>query len=584
MKKIIITLLSVLLCITGHAQFFEKVNYVGALSADKSKDWTSGWTNWNPKTVFWAADYGWDTTTFNSPTGIVEITGTVTLYEKRTYLLRSVVVVRNGGKLIIPAGTVIRGIANLSMTPKQYATIVVERGGYISCEGTSARPVVFTSAKGSEYRGRGDWGGIVICGKARNNQGTDIQVEGFNNLSANSTLAKHGGINDDDNSGVIKYTRIEFCGLAFEPNKEINGLTLASVGRNTTVDHVQVSYSNDDSYEWFGGTVNCKHLISFKTTDDDFDTDFGYTGAVQFGIAFKDSQLYDLSWNSPSGASTSETFESDNDASGSGRLPLTSAVFSNMTCVGPIPAGMTWSQLTTTQKGAFRRGVRIRRNSRLSIVNSIFMGYRNFVMFDGDSVLVNSGVKSKTISDKNNLFRNNYIYGVKASAPVGTTNTGLVEVSSGSNVNLLDSWVRNTINNNFIDTNTFKPGVLVNTNDFNEPDFRPTTEYPSNFEYGVLGFYGVLHVKTIGKVTSVNAYPNPTEGQYTVDFTSTQAFNADMFLTDVNGKLVKKVTTMNVISGNNSVNVNLSDLSGGTYYFHIKGGNNNIMYQVIVIK
>jgi hypothetical protein len=172
--------------------------------------------------------------------------------------------------------------------------------------------------------------------------------------------------------------------LAFEPNKEINGLTFASVGRNTIVDHVQVSYSNDDSYEWFGGTVNCKHLISFKTTDDDFDTDFGYTGAVQFGIAFKDSQLYDMSWNAPSGASTSETFESDNDASGSGRLPLTSAVFSNMTCVGPVPAGMTWSQLTTAQKGAFRRGARIRRNSRLSIVNSIFMGYRNFVMFDYD--------------------------------------------------------------------------------------------------------------------------------------------------------------------------------------------------------
>jgi len=256
MKKIIITLLSVLLCITGHAQFFEKVDYIGALSADKSKDWTSGWTHWNPKTIFWAADYGWDTTSFNSPTGIVEITGTVTLVAKRTYLLRSVVVVKDGGKLIIPAGTIIRGIANLSMTPKQYATIVVERGGYISCEGTSAIPVVFTSAKGVGYKGRGDWGGIVICGKARNNQGTDIQVEGFNNISANSTLAKHGGINDDDNSGVIKYTRIEFCGLAFEPNKEINGLTLASVGRNTTVDHVQISYSNDDSYEWFGGTVN----------------------------------------------------------------------------------------------------------------------------------------------------------------------------------------------------------------------------------------------------------------------------------------------------------------------------------------
>jgi hypothetical protein len=105
-----------------------------------------------------------------------------------------------------------------------------------------------------------------------------------------------------------------------------------------------------------------------------------------------------------------------------------------------------------------------------------------------------------------------------------------------------------------------------------------------NFEYGVLGFYGVTQVKVVGKVKSVSAYPNPTNGEYTVEFTSTQGFNADVFVTDLNGRMVKKMTTMSVISGNNSVNVNLSDLSGGTYYFHIKGGNNNIMYQVIVIK
>jgi hypothetical protein len=394
MKKLILILVAALGFVSSsEAQFFEKVNYIGALESSSNPKTGQRWTQWDPKN----APYGnvSDTNTFNSPLGEVNITATVTLDPAKVYLLRSLVVVRNGGKLIIPAGTVIRGQSNSQSSPKQYATIVVERGGYIQIDGTVTNPVVLTSAKPIESRDRGDWGGLVLCGKAVNNQGTDIQMEGFNNVALDNTLAKHGGINDDDNSGVIKYTRIEFCGLAFEPNKEINGLTLASVGRNTTVDHVQVSYSNDDSYEWFGGTVNCKHLISFKTTDDDFDTDFGYSGAVQFGIAFKDSQLYDLSWNSPSGASTSETFESDNDASGSGRLPLTSAVFSNMTCVGPIPAGMTWSQLTTTQKGAFRRGARIRRNSRLSIVNSIFMGYRNFVMFDGDSVLVNSGVKSK---------------------------------------------------------------------------------------------------------------------------------------------------------------------------------------------
>jgi hypothetical protein len=583
MKKIVFILLSAVMCLTANAQFFEKVNHIGALESNSSKDWTKSWTQWNPKN----ATYGTvsDTNTLNSPTGEVNVTATITLDPSKVYLLRSLVVVRNGGKLIIPAGTIIRAQSNSQSSPKQYATIVVERGGYIQIDGTATNPVVLTSAKPIGSRDRGDWGGLVLCGKAINNQGTDIQMEGFNNVALDNTLAKHGGINDDDNSGSINNLRIEFGGVAFEPNKEINGLTFCSVGRNTTINNVQVSFSGDDSYEWFGGTVNCKHLISFKTTDDDFDTDFGYRGAVQFGISFKDSSYYDLSWNSSSGASTSETFESDNDASGSGRLPLTTAVFSNMTCVGPIPAGMTWSQLSITQKGAFRRGVRIRRNSRLSIVNSIFMGYRNFVMFDGDSVLVNSGVKSKTISDKNNLFRNNYIYGVKASAPVGTTNTGLAEVSSGSNVTVLDSWIRNSINNNTIDTNTFKPGFLVNTNNFTAPDFRPADlNILPNFEYGVLGFYGVTQVKVVGKVKSVSAYPNPTNGEYIVEFTSTQSFNADVFVMDLNGRIVKKMTTMSVISGNNFVNVNLSDLNSGLYFFHIQGGNNNIVYQVVVTK
>ena len=584
MKKLILILVAALGFVSSsEAQFFEKVNYIGALESSSSKDWTKTWTQWDPKN----APYGNvnDTNTLSSPLGEVNITATLTLDPAKVYLLRSLVVVRNGGKLIIPAGTVIRGQSNSQSSPKQYATIVVERGGYIQIDGTVANPVVLTSAKPIGSRDRGDWGGLVLCGKAVNNQGNDIQMEGFNNVALDNTLAKHGGINDDDNSGSINNLRIEFGGVAFEPNKEINGLTFCSVGRNTTINNVQVSFSGDDSYEWFGGTVNCKHIIAFRGTDDDFDTDFGYRGAVQFGIAFKDSFYYDLSWNSSSGASTSETFESDNDASGSGRLPLTTAVFSNMTCVGPIPAGMTWSQLSITQKGAFRRGIRIRRNSRLSIVNSIFMGYRNFVMFDGDSVLVNSGVKSNKVSDKNDLFRNNYIYGVKASAPVGATNTGLAEISAGGNAILLDSWIRNSINNNTIDTSKFVPGFLVNTNNFTAPDFRPTDlNVQPNFEYGVLGFYGVTQVKVTGKVKSVSAYPNPTNGEYTVEFTSTQDFEASVFVTDLNGRIVRNISTTDVTAGNNFVNVNLSDLNSGLYFFHIQGGNNNIVYQVIVTK
>jgi hypothetical protein len=456
------------------AQTLEKVNFVGALHRDASKDWTKGWTEWNPKN----ASYGsvTDSVTLNDVSSIKKISTTVTLDAKNVYLLRSMLVVESGAKLVIPAGTVIRGEANLSATPKNYATIVVERGGMIDIQGTNTKPVVLTSNKAAGSRDRGDWGGLVICGKAVNNQGSDVQLEGFNNVSVNNALGKFGGTDDKDNSGSIKYVRIEFAGLAFEPNKEVNSLTLGSVGSGTTIEGVQTSFGNDDAFEWFGGTVNCKKIVSYKTTDDDFDTDFGYRGTVQFGIAVRDTNYYDLSWNAPSGASTSETFESDNDAAGSGKTPYTSPIFSNITCVGPVQLDKTYNDLTTTQKGAFRRGARIRRNSRLSIVNSIFIGYRNFIMFDGDSTLIAAGVKSSTISDKGNLFRNNYITNTAVAAASGSTNTGLAEVDSKNTPSSLDAWIKLSGNANMIDKAKYSKGlILVDPQNATAPDFRPVS-------------------------------------------------------------------------------------------------------------
>mgnify|MGYP003838962213 CR=1 FL=1 len=456
------------------AQTLEKVNFVGALHRDASKDWTKGWTEWNPKN----ATYGdvTDSTTLNDASSVKKISSTVTLDAKIVYLLRSMLVVESGGKLIIPAGTVIRGQADLTKSPKNYATIVVERGGMIDIQGTNTKPVVMTSSKAAGSRDRGDWGGLVICGKAVNNQGTDVQLEGFNNVSVNNTLGKFGGSDDKDNSGSIKYVRIEFAGLAFEPNKEVNSLTMGSVGSGTTIEGVQTSFGNDDAFEWFGGTVNCKKIVSYKTTDDDFDTDFGYRGTVQFGIAVRDTNYYDLSWNATSGASTSETFESDNDAAGSGKTPYTAAIFSNITCVGPVQLDKTYNDLTSTQKGAFRRGARIRRNSRLSIVNSIFMGYRNFIMFDGDSTIIAAGVKANTISEKGNLFRNNYIANTGAAAAAGTTNTGLAEVDSKNTPSGLDAWIKLSGNANMVDKAKYSKGlILVDPQNSTSPDFRPVS-------------------------------------------------------------------------------------------------------------
>jgi hypothetical protein len=586
MKKITFLSVAVALASQLNGQFIQMVNYAGALSSDASQDWTKGWAEWNPK----QASYGvaTETTTLNDASGIKNITGTVTLDASKVYLLTSTCVVRSGGKLIIPAGTVIRGAADLTATPKLYALITVERGGMIEVNGTSTNPVVMTSNKAAGSRDRGDWGGLVLCGKAVNNQGLDVQLEGFNNVAVDNTLGKFGGTDDADNSGVVKYVRIEFAGLAFEPNKEVNSLTMGSVGSKTEIEGVQCSFGNDDAFEWFGGTVSCKKLISYKTTDDDFDTDFGYRGAVQFGIAVRDTAYFDLSWNATSGASTSETFESDNDAAGSGKLPLTSALFSNITCVGPVPLDKTYNDLTATQKGAFRRGARIRRNSRLSIVNSVFMGYRNFIMFDGDSVLVASGVKSGSISETSNVLRNNFIANTAAASAAGATNTGLAEVDSKNTPAAMDAWLRDVKNSNKIDDASYVSGaILVDPKNATAPDFRPVTASKintlANYDAAIFTKFGKFSsVNTLGDVVMTNAYPVPAVDVVNVELFTVSATEVMVSVSDMSGKVVASMGSQSLVAGGNAISVPVSDLNNGLYILTVVSNGAKSAYRFTV--
>lgn len=175
--------------------------------------------------------------------------------KKGTYLLKGWVYIADGAELTIEPGTIIKG------DKQTKAALIAERGGKLIAKGTATEPIVFTSEEAAGSRKPGDWGGIILCGKAKNNQ-TEQQIEG-------GPRTKHGGADDADNSGALSYVRIEFAGYPFQKDKEINGLTLGSVGSGTEIDHVQVSYSNDDSFEWFGGTVNCKYLVAYKGWDDD---------------------------------------------------------------------------------------------------------------------------------------------------------------------------------------------------------------------------------------------------------------------------------------------------------------------------
>ena len=172
--------------------------------------------------------------------------------------------------------------------------------------------------------------------------------------------------------------RIEFPGYPLRPNQEINGLTLGAVGKNTIIDHIQVSYCGDDSYEWFGGNVNCKYLIAYKGWDDEFDTDNGFSGKLQFLLGIRDPKFADTS--------KSNGFESDNDASGSTNMPLTTPVFSNVTLIGPFYGNSlsktendilynTTDNVNGAKGGQFQAAMHIRRNSSLKVYNSIFTGW-----------------------------------------------------------------------------------------------------------------------------------------------------------------------------------------------------------------
>ncbi|MBB6331323.1 hypothetical protein HNP24_002273 [Chryseobacterium sediminis] len=326
-----------------------------------------------------------------------KITSSLTLKANKIYKLRGLVYVTNGATLTIEPGTKIVGEADKN------GALIITKGSKIMAEGTAANPIIFTSEKPSPKRG--DWAGVVILGNAPTNasfggaNGVGEIEGGINNSEG---LGLYGGNNAADNSGVLKYVRIEYAGYAFLPDKEINGLTFGGVGNGTTVDYVEVAYANDDSFEWFGGTVNCSHLISYKGLDDDFDTDNGFSGNVQFGIAVRDSQVADVSG--------SNAFESDNDANGSTLTPQTSATFSNMTIIGPINSAAPGSI-----NALFQNALQIRRNSSISVFNSVFTGFPVGLFIDATK----GAPTDNNIVGNKLFFENNVLAGMQTPLKFG---------------------------------------------------------------------------------------------------------------------------------------------------------------------
>lgn len=392
---------------------------------------------------------GGGTTTGTTITLTGRINADTVLRKGNSYILKGLVYMVGNHTMTIEAGVTVKG----SFSGADVAALIITRGSKLIANGTATEPIIFTSLSPNPQSG--DWGGIVLCGKATVNSAFNgtvntYQVEGGIDNAQGDGLAGGGTTPDDnDNSGSLKYLRIEFAGYAYQPDKEINSLTMAAVGRGTTIENIQVVYAKDDAYEWFGGTVNCKYLIALKTQDDDFDTDNGYSGKVQFGIIIRDSLIADIS--------NSEAFESDNNSSGTTATPKTSPIFSNITAIGPR------ATLSNNGSTLFRGATHIRRNTAISIFNSVFMGWPRGIEIDattGNSTMFN-------IEDSSLRLRNITIAG----CATNTRFTGTPGATITNDAQFL-SWFSAPFYNNDILTNTTDT-KLIQPYNYSAPDPTP---------------------------------------------------------------------------------------------------------------
>ncbi|MCC5937454.1 MAG: hypothetical protein JJU34_09240 [Lunatimonas sp.] len=305
------------------------------------------------------------------------------LTKDNKYLIVGQTFVRSGQVVTIDPGTVIFG------EKRSKGTLIVDRGGKIIAQGTKEEPIVMTSNQRPGEWDRGDWGGLVIIGNAQTNQ-TNPNIEG---IDPPVTFGRSDATQNDDDSGIYEFLRVEFAGIELSVNNETNSITMGGVGSRTKMENCMVSFGGDDGFEWFGGTVNGKNLISFAMWDDDFDVDFGYSGNVQFGLAVRYRGYADQS--------ESNAFECDNGPNDNNVEPYTTGTFSNITVVGPIATG------TNPGNNNFAYAVDLRRRTAVTITNSVFAGFPRALRMNQPSVYEQYAVNENGFIANNIFFAPN---------------------------------------------------------------------------------------------------------------------------------------------------------------------------------
>ena len=578
--------------------FFSKVAYMGAFGA---KNWLEGWTALDEHGYLASAAAA--TTVEVESADFAEDTDYYWTADK-TYILKDLVFIKSGSRLFIEPGTLIKGDTG---TGNEATGLVITRGAQIFAEGTPANPIIFTSV--ADQRDgtansslRGLWGGVVILGAAKTNNATEggvKLVEGVDQIANPASLAEYGGTDDEDNSGVFRYVSIRHTGIQVGDvdGNEIQGLTLGGVGSGTTIEYVESFASNDDGFEFFGGTVNTRYMVSAFNTDDGFDWDEGFRGKGQFWFAIQDNGVTD---------GFGRGMEMDGATGDENTEPYAHPILSNITILG---AGST---LTEANAGDGSQLLMFRDNTGGEVYNSIFGQHHGYALTVEEST---KETDSKTrLADGDLMIQNNLWFDFAAGTDAASLGDNVDYVvnylSDAANANMIADPILNAVSR--VDgaegldprPNLSSPAYTMALKDMSGDSWFYEADYAGAFgaslwisgwtalsENGYLGTGGVINpieeevAETPTQIVLDQNYPNPFNPSTKISFTLPSSQKVSLKVFDMLGREVATIVNNETISaGTQTFSFDASGLSSGVYIYRLAGNNVALTRKMTLIK
>ncbi|MBX2818234.1 MAG: T9SS type A sorting domain-containing protein [Rhodothermaceae bacterium] len=578
--------------------FFTPVHYAGAFGTN---NWLLGWTALDEHGVLAPAEVGGGDMITVTDADIAE-GATVVWTADNEYLLDGMVFVDSAATLIIEPGTVIKAENGQG---NEASGLVVTRHAKILAEGTAQNPIVFTSKfdplDGSvSFEDRGLWGGVVVLGQASTNNQTEDglkEVEGVNEIvGEGDNRAQYGGENDTHSSGVFRYVSIRHSGINVgdQAGNEIQGLTLGGVGSGTVIEFVESYASGDDGFEFFGGTVNTKYLVSAFNEDDSFDWDEGFRGKGQFWFAIQADDAAGRTAEQD-GATGNEFFE-----------PFATPYLANVTYIGPN-AG--------TAAGDGAEMLIFRDNSGGVYRNSIFTEYNSASGTNGILVEVVDGNADKPADSEDRLAEGDLVLSNNLWWGFGDNSIEAIASQDFVQTHLLDNgnWIADPMlrgisraeDSNGLDP---RPSTMSSAWDasqlatLEDPFFTPVS-YAGAFGldnwlagWTALEEHNVLapvvtgtDIETIsdevpGSFALQQNYPNPFNPTTTIEFQLNAVQDVQLVVYDVLGREVARLTEGVQPAGTYSVDFDASGLSSGMYFYQLKGENISVTKTMLLLK